>query len=133
MRRPLVLLVAAVLALGAAGTAPATSGTGAGGDFVVTVSLSPDEAATGDVVTASESIQNVTNRWQLALITQSLTGPAGRVLSISYPLLVPPGKTLSLTLSYAVPERAPRGTYTLAFTAANRHGTATASATVEFV
>ncbi|MGH3103437.1 MAG: hypothetical protein ACRDN6_05000 [Gaiellaceae bacterium] len=103
MRRALFLSAVVVLALGTAGAALATSGTGAGGDFVVTVSLAPDTAATDDVVTASESITNVTASWQLARITQTLTGPAGGVLRVSYPLLVPPGKTLALSLRYRVP------------------------------
>ena len=133
MRRPVVLLLAGVLAFAAAGTAAATTGTGAGGDFVVTVSFAPDTAATGDLVTASESLQNVTDSWQLARITQTLTGPAGNVLSVSYPLLVPPNRTLELTLRYRVPAAAPRGTYTVSLTASNAHGTATASASIEFV
>ena len=58
---------------------------------------------------------------------------AGVAYSISYPLLVPPGKTLAVSLSYRVPAFLPRGTYTLAFTAANARGTATASASIEFI
>lgn len=133
MRHAIVLLVAVTLAVGAASTALASSGTGAGGDFAVSVSLAPDVAATGDLVTASESITNTTTAWRLARITQTLTGPAGAAYSVSYPLLVPPGKTLSLSLSYRVPAFVPRGVYTLTFTAANARGTATASASIEFV
>jgi hypothetical protein len=133
MRRALILFAATAFALGSAGAALATSGTGAGGDFVVSVSLSPDQAATGDLVTASESITNTTSAWRLARITQTLTGPAGEAYSISYPLLVPPGRTLAISLSYRVPDFLPRGTYTLTFTAANARGTATASASIEFV
>jgi hypothetical protein len=133
MRRAIVLLSALTLAAGAASPALASSGTGSGGDFTVTVSLSPDVAATGDLVTASESITNVTNQWRLAGITQTLVGPAGVAYSVSYPLLVPPGRTLSLSVSYRVPEFVPRGVYTLTFTAANARGTATASASIEFI
>jgi hypothetical protein len=133
MRRAIVLLSALTLAAGAASTALASSGTGSGGDFTVTVSLSPDVAATGDLVTASESITNVMNQWRLARITQTLVGPAGVAHSVSYPLLVPPGRTLSLSVSYHVPEFVPRGVYTLTFTAANARGTATASASIEFI
>ena len=133
MRRALILLAAVALGLGAAGTALATTGTGTGGDFTVTVSLAPDQAATGDLVTASESITNLTATWRLARITQTLTGPAGVAYSVSYPLLVPPGRTLAVSLRYRVPAFLPRGTYTLAFTAANARGTATASASIEFV
>lgn len=131
MRRVLILVVSAALALGAAGSALATSGTGAGGDFVVAVSLSPDQVTAGETVTASESITNATNAWRLARITQTLVGPAGVAYDVSYPLLVPPGKTLALSLRFPLPRAAPLGTYTLTLTAANARGTATASASIE--
>jgi hypothetical protein len=133
MRPVLILVAAAALALTGAGSALATSGTGAGGDFVVTVSLSPDQAETGDEITASASVANRTARWQLAWITTALTGPEGRTVRVSYPLLVPPGRTLALSVDFPAPALAPRGSYTLTLSAANARGTATASASIELV
>ena len=112
VRRALILLAATALGLGSAGAASRRAVRAPAATSSSTVALSPDVAATGDLVTASESIANTTASWRLARITQTLTGPAGVAYSISYPLLVPPGKTLAVSLSYRVPAFLPRGTYT---------------------
>jgi hypothetical protein len=126
--RTLMLLVTAVCAL--ALSVPAafgTSGTGSADGITVFVSLS-NEAIAGQPFTITESIANANTRAKLVRVTQTLTGPAGVVFSIRYPLIVPAGKTLAFSITYTFPANVPPGIYSLTLSAGN--ATAIAQTTV---
>jgi hypothetical protein len=118
----LVALVAA-LAVGAS-TALATTGAGEGGGLKVSVSLT-DNTTQGAPITIAESITNTLTSRQLVKVTQTLSGPGGRVFSFSYPIIVGPSKSLSFNFTFTLPAFVPDGVYTLTLTA----NTASASAT----
>jgi hypothetical protein len=127
--RTLILLVTAVCAL--ALSVPAafgTNGTGSADGITVSVSLT-DQAIAGQPFTITESIANANTSPKLVRVTQTLTGPAGVVFSIRYPLFVPAGKTLAFSITYTFPANIPPGTYRLTLSA----GDATAFAETEVV
>jgi hypothetical protein len=115
--RTFMLLAVAVGALALSVPAAfATSGTGSADGITVSVSLS-DNAVAGQPFTVAESIQNANSRARLVLVTQTLTGPAGTVFKLRYPLILLAGKTLAFELTFTFPENIPPGEYTLTFTA----------------
>jgi hypothetical protein len=122
----LLALAFAVLALGVP-AALASQGTGSADGLTVTVSLS-DTATPGQPFTVAESIQNTTNSLRLVRVTQTLEGESGELLSFSYPILVPAGRTLSFSLTFTFPPGVLPGTYSLTLRANN--AVATASTTV---
>jgi hypothetical protein len=123
--RALTLLVATVgvLALSVP-AALASTGVGEADGITVTVSLS-DTATAGEPFTVAESIENTTSRVRLVRVTQTLTGPAGTVFSIRYPLILSAQRTLAFDITFTFPANVPPGAYTLTLTA----GVATASGT----
>jgi hypothetical protein len=128
--RTLMLLVTAVCAL--ALSVPAAFGTSGTSSTVdgITVSVSlTDQAIAGQPFTITESIANSNTRPKLVRVTQTLTGPAGVVFSIRYPVIVPAGKTLAFSITYTFPANVPLGTYRLTLSA----GGATAFAETEVV
>ncbi len=130
MRKLLVLLVLAGL-IGAP-AALATSATGTQNPHLtVAVSLSPDTATTGTLVTVSKSVKNNTARWLAATVTETLQVPSGASHSASLAVILAPGKSYSLSFSYTVSEYLPRGVYqlTLAATEARCAASCTSSAT----
>ena len=116
----LVALVAA-LAVGAS-TALATTGTGEGG---LKVSVSLTATTQGASITVAESITNTLRSRQFVKVTQTLSGPGGRVFSFSYPIILGPSKALAFNFTFTLPAFVPDGVYTLTLTA----NTASASAT----
>ena len=126
--RTLVLLASAVCAL-ALGVPAALSDSDSNTADGVTVSVSLSDTATaGEPFTIEESIANITSRAKLVGVTQTLTGPAGQVFSIRYPLFLPANKTLAFSITYTFPANVPPGIYTLTLKAGN--ATATAQTTV---
>jgi hypothetical protein len=126
--RTVVLLASTVCAL-ALGVPAAlgTTDTKSADGITVSVSLS-DTAIAGQPFTVAESIANTTDRAKLVRVTQTLSGPAGELFSIRYPLFVPANRTLAFSITYTFPANVPPGVYMLTLTAGN--ATATAQTTV---
>ena len=126
-------LAAVALTLAIPGAALATTGTGTGTGLAVTVSLSPDTAANGDTVTATEAITNTSATKQNVVVNNVLTDPTGATVTRTTRVVLKSGETFSQTATYVVDPADPRGTYTLAVTATDKTGTATAEARVTYI
>lgn len=114
--------------------AQATTGTGSqNSSLAVTVSLSPDTATNGDVVTATETVKNRSSVKRTASLTGTLTTPDGRTLSRSGSVVLKPGQTAIQRQTYTVSSSDARGTYTLRLDATCRTGTSSAMATITYV
>lgn len=84
-----------------------------------------DTVTAGSPFTVAERIENTNTRRQLVRVTQ-LDGPGGRrIFSVSYPLLIPAGKSLSFSVTYTFPAGVPPGEYSLTLTANSATATAT--------
>lgn len=118
----MLVALATAVAIGAP-AALATTASGSAGGLTVTVFLSPTATA-GAPFTFAESIANTTTRRQLVRVTQTLSGENGEILSVSYWLVVPAGRTLSFSVTFTFPE-VPPGTYSLTLTANAATATAT--------
>ena len=124
MRTTLALLtLVAALALGAPAAVASTATDSANG-VSVTVSLSDTVALTAPF-TVAETIANETTKARIVRVTQAITGPNGRVLSVSYPLFLRAGASLSFTLTFKLPAVPPPGTYSLTLSAGAASATAT--------
>ena len=126
-------LAAVVVTLAIPGAALATTGTGTGTGLAVTVSLSPDTAANGDTVTATEAFTNTSATKQNVVVNNVLTDPTGATATRTTRVVLKPGETSSQTATYAVDPADLRGAYTLAATATDKTGTATAAARVTYI
>jgi uncharacterized protein (DUF58 family) len=127
-------LLTGLFALTSAVGAQATTGTGQQNPrLAVTVSLSPDTASNGDVVTATETVRNTSSVKRTVALTGTLTTPDGRTLSRSGTVVLKPGQTSTQSQTYTVTPSDARGTYTLRLDASNRNGTSSATATVTYV
>lgn len=127
-------LLTVLFALGFAAAAQATTGTGMQNpDLAVTVSISPDTAANGDVVTATRTVKNTSAVRRSVTITATLTTPDGRNLSRNRTVVLAPGSSVADSETYTVSPNDPRGTYSLRLDATCRTGTSSATATVAYV
>lgn len=114
--------------------AQATTATGSqNSSLAVTVSLSPDIATNGDIVTASETVKNISSVNRTAALTGTLTTPDGRTLTRRSSVVLKPGQVSSQSQTYTVSASDPRGTYTLRLDATCRTGTSSATAAVTYV
>ena len=129
----LFLISALLLVLSLPAAALATSGTATAPGLSVSVSLSPDTAANGDTVTASESVTNTSGTKQSVVITNTLADPTGGTVTRTKRVVLKPGEAFTQTATYLVDPTDARGTYTLSVTASAQSGTATASAHVTYV
>jgi hypothetical protein len=137
----LAMLVTALSLL--AGPALATTGTGSQNpDLTVTVSLTNsgggsdgnvDTATVNESITASGALTNNTSRSQSVKVTLTLTGPNGFQASYSVSVFVGAHKTVSVSYDVQVQEYYPTGTYQLTAAASNRHGTSSATASIQIV
>lgn len=142
VRSLVIAVVAGALAL-AGGSALATSATGTQNpDLTVTVALSniggghdanPDTATAGESVTASASVRNNTSRSQSVAVRVTLTGPGGVVLSYPASIKIAAGQTAQVSYAVTVQAEYPLGTYNLTVSASNRHGTSSATASIQIV
>src|SRR5919109_132027 len=103
-------LAAVALVLALPGGALATTGMGTGTGLSVTVSLTPDTAANGDTVTATQSVTNTSATKQNVVVTDVLTDPTGASVTRRTRVVVKPGETFSQTATYVVDADDPRGT-----------------------
>lgn len=127
-------LLTGLFALTSAVGAQATTGTGhQNPDLAVTVSLSPDTATNGQVVTATETVKNTASVKRTVSLTGTVTTPDGRTLSRSGTIVLKPGQTSTQRQTYTVSPSDPRGTYALRLDASDRNGTSSATATVTYV
>ena len=129
-------IVAGLVVLAAIGAVEARSTTGTGNqnpDLFVRVSLTPDQAATGELVTASVTVRNRSSRRQTVTVTATLTSPSGQTYSDVRTLVIRAGRAARVTASRAVQATDPRGVYTLTVSARSNTGTSSATASVEYV
>jgi uncharacterized protein (DUF58 family) len=132
----LASIVAALVVVAAAGAVDATATTGTGNqnpDLFVRASVTPDQAATGQLVTATVVVRNKSTRRQTVTITASLASPYGQTYSYVRTQVLRRGQTVRETASRVVQASDPRGVYTLTVSARSNTGTSTASASVEYV
>jgi hypothetical protein len=137
----LVTLVAALSLL--AGPALATSGTGSQNpDLTVAVSLTNsgggadgdvDTATVGEEIAVSGALTNNTSRSQLVTVQLTLTGPDGFRVSYPVPVFVAAHRTATVAFDLPVEDFFPIGAYDLTAAANNRHGTSSATASLEIV
>jgi uncharacterized protein (DUF58 family) len=126
-------VAALTLVLAFPSAALATTGTGTGTGLTVTVSLSPDTAANGDTVTATESVTNMSATKQNVVVSNVLIDPTGAAVTRTTRVVLKPSETFNQTATYVVDPADPPGTYTLSVTASSKTGTATATAQVTYV
>ena len=138
-RRYIVLAVAALCALAAPQAAQAQA---TNPDLEVTASLTnvgrdsdnnPATARAGELVNASASVANVSDRRQTVRITVALTPPGGQEYSISYPVRIDAGRTGRVSLTFPILRFVPRGTYSLTVSATGDGGTSSATASITIV
>jgi uncharacterized protein (DUF58 family) len=129
-----LLAVVAVAAVGAA-SASATAGTGNQNPaLAVSISIEPSTVTTGDVVSAAETVTNVSSSKQVVVVTTTITGPSGAVLATdSQKVVLKRGESFTQSASYVVDTDDERGVYTATVTATASGGTSSASASVEYV
>jgi hypothetical protein len=129
-------IVAALVVVAAAAAVDARATTGTGNqnpDLFVRASVTPDQAATGQLVTATVVVRNKSTRRQTVTVTASLTSPYGETYSYVRTRVLRRGQTVRETASRVVQASDPRGVYTLTVSARSNTGTSTASASVEYV
>jgi hypothetical protein len=132
----LTIVVAALVVVAATRAVDARATTGTGNqnpDLFVRASVTPDQAATGQLVTATVVVRNKSTRRQTVTVTASLTSPSGETYNYARTLVLRRGQTLRETASRVVQVSDPRGIYTLTVSARSSTGTSTASASVEYV
>lgn len=121
-------------ALSLPAVAQATTGTGHQNPrLAVSVSLSPDTASNGDVVTASETVRNTTSAKRVVTVSNTLTTPDGATFVRTSKVTLKPHGTFTQTRTYTVDPADPRGTYSLRLDATIQTGTSSATATVTYV
>ena len=129
MRRSL-RLIAALLVVGAVGfgasAALATTGSSTAGSLSFSVS-SADTAAKGQSLAWSASISNTSQASVNAKVTFNLSGP-GISKSATYYVSLAPGKSVSKSGSFVVPQQASSGSYTLNMSVNTAGGSGQASA-----
>jgi hypothetical protein len=134
VRSFLTVLAVTVVAAAGAASASATSATGnQNSALVVSVSLSPDVAANGDVVTASETVTNASSTKQAIVVTSVLTDPSGASRQQSRKIVLRPGDSFTQSSTYTVAPDDARGVYTLTVTATAAGGSSSATASVTYV
>ena len=125
MLRPWMLLpTLAVLALVTLLHSPTAL---AASNLAVQLTVNPPTATTGQTIIVTESVRNTSGNKQNVALTNTLQGPLSG--SDSQHVNLEAGQTYTQTRSYVVDATTPRGTYTLTFTATDKSGTATTSAT----
>jgi hypothetical protein len=137
----IAMVAGALMLLG--GSALATSGTGTQNrDLTVAVSVSnvggghdanPDTATAGETVTVNASVRNNTSRSQPVAVRATLTGPGGLEESYAASVWVSAGQTVRISYGVTVESSYPLGTYQLTVAASNRHGTSSATASIQIV
>jgi uncharacterized protein YfaS (alpha-2-macroglobulin family) len=135
LTRARCLLAIAIVGLLAFGAAPAlaTSDTQSQNpELTVTVSL-PDQVTAGDTFAAAASVTNNTAFRQTVKLAVALTGRTGQTYSVSYPVKLGAGETVSTSVSFRLPRWVPKGTYSVSLSASNQAGTSQATATTQIV
>jgi uncharacterized protein (DUF58 family) len=137
-RRYIVLAVAALCAL----AAPQAAQAQANPDLEVTASLTnvgrdsddnPATARAGELVNASASVANVSDRRQTVRITVGLTPPGGEEYRISYPVRIDAGRTGRVSLTFPILRFVPRGEYGLTVSATGDGGTSSTTAAITII
>lgn len=129
--RLLVVALAAPL-LACTGTALADSATGTQNPaLTVTVSLSPDTVSAGDTITETKTVKNNTTHPLEILLVKTLKTPKGEVFRDTLKDRIGAGKTQTSTHTFKVGNKLKAGDYKITFTAADKKGKSTATATTE--
>jgi uncharacterized protein (DUF58 family) len=137
-RRYIVLAVAALCAL----AAPQAAQAQANPDLEVTASLTnvgrdsddnPATARAGELVNASASVANVSDRRQTVRITVGLTPPGGEEYRISYPVRIDAGRTGRVSITFPILRFVPLGEYVLTVSATGDGGTSSATTGITII
>jgi hypothetical protein len=130
----LLSLLASLLALGFAAEAEASTISGhQNPNLALTLSVSPNSATTGQVVTAVETVTNTSSTTRTVNLVGTLTTPDRRSMSRSLTVALKPGQTSRQSQTYTVASSDERGLYTLRIDASNLHRTSSGSASVNVV
>jgi len=138
LRLVTLALVSAVVVIGGASSALASlAAASQNADLTVVASLTSnnaggsDQAAVGDIVTASASITNNSKSKQVVKVSSTLTAPDGTVLSGRSPSTnLAPGETYTSSDSIVVKPGTAAGSYVLTVTASNKNGSSSASTSI---
>jgi hypothetical protein len=124
----LLLLSVVAGALMLAGATGVFADTGAQNpDFIVSADLAPDDAAAGDEITATASIENTTGRWQAMRVCR-YRHVEGRDPYIDCDLsMIGPNRVRTLSMTFTMPRAEPGTTITIGVSAANANGRSHAS------
>lgn len=119
-------LVALAIFAATVSTAFATSSTSTTNGLAVTASLSPDAVTSGQTVTQSESVKNVTDRSQQVIIR--IVGPRPTAAPVSMSVTLAPNATFAQSTSFPAAQLS-KGSHSLTVVAVNSVTRAGAQAT----
>lgn len=98
-----------------------------------TVSVTPGTVRQGGSVTFTTAYSNCASTAQAVALRISLTGPHGRTLMLTLPLIIPAGRAGSVSVPLVIPRSTPVGSYSLTldvFVGNTQVGTSSAQLTV---